>query len=412
MSLRERLRHLDPQGRALPDRPRPVAPHRRATGTVTAFDLREVHCAADQVHGDVVLDPNRVDARALGSLAKTAGLARYPVDGWVFLDTETTGLNGGAGTVAFLIGLGAFEGDHFVVRQYVMRDYPEEPAMLAAVDARLQQCTVLVTYNGKSFDVPLLRDRFVMHRRHWPLEATPHVDLLHTVRRVWRPRLRDASLGTVERHLFGLGRQDDLPGAQIPGQYFRALREQNAALLDPILEHNATDILSLAALAVCVSAVGRDPLHAPAVELEDLVHVGRTLEAADQADARAQAAACYARAAESPVAETAEDARWRLARLAKRRADWPAAEQLWQQLLSAEWSLAFSALEELAKLYEHRRKDFAAAEGWCRRALDRLERTGTFTSGAPAKLAEWEARFAHRLARVTARRARARRRSQ
>lgn len=404
MTLRDRLRQLDPQGRGLPEVPRRANAHGAAAPAADPFALREHWCTPGGAHGDVPLDPARIDAVALSTVGKTPGLNQHPLERWLFLDTETTGLSGGAGTVAFLVGLGRFEDERFVVRQYLMRDFPEEPAMLAGVEAAMQTAEVLVTYNGKTFDIPLLRTRFVMHRRRWPLDGAPHLDLLHTVRRVWRPRLRDASLHTVERGVLGVEREDDLPGALIPEQYFRALREQMPDLLDPILDHNRLDILSLAALAVRVSAVGRDPLHAPAVETEDLVHVGRALEHAGSAAARAQAVACYARAAESPVAETAEDATWRLAMLAKRQADWSEAERLWQVLLTAEWSLAVRALEELAKLHEHRRRDLHAAERWCRQALERLERARR-AYGAAETLRAWERRFGHRLARVLRRRA-------
>ena len=398
MSLRDRLRQLDPQGRALPSAPRPAPPAARYDDPFAQH--RYAH-GDGAPHGDVVLDAAALDPAAVARVAKTPEAAAHFVASWVFLDTETTGLSGGAGTVAFLVGLGAFEGGRFVVRQYLMRDYPEEPAMLAAVADALRGAAVLVTYNGKTFDVPLLRDRFIMHRRRWPLEAAPHVDLLHTVRRLWRPRLGGASLALAEAELFGVARVDDLPGSLIPGQYFRAVREQNLELLEPVLEHNRLDILSLAALALRVSAVGLDPLGAPGVQVEDLVHVGRTLEA----EAAHDAVACYARAAESDLAETAEDARWRLAMLAKRQADWPEAARQWQRLLHADWPLAVAALEELAKLSEHRRKDLGAAEQWCRRALDRLDRARTLHA-APDAATAWQARFTHRLTRVVRRRAR------
>ena len=405
MSLRDKLRQLDPAGRALPDTPRPRKAYTGAVWADGEFELREHVQGRETPHGDVRLDPDAINPAAVACLARTPEVAAHPVDRWVFLDTETTGLSGGAGTVAFLVGLGMFEAGSFVVRQYLMRDYPEEPAMLAAVGKVLREAPVLVTYNGKTFDVPLLCDRFTMHRRRWPAAKAAHLDLLHTARRIWRPRLGSASLGTIEHGVFGVERVDDLPGSLIPGQYFRALREQTPELLEPILAHNVTDILSLAALAVRVSAVGENPLAAPGLEEEDLVYVGRSLEAGAHGDATHRAAACYERAAASCVAETADDAVWRLAMMAKRRSDWDAAETQWRRLVEAEWSMALAALEELAKLCEHRRKDFAAAAQWCRRALQRVERTRRRARTADVCDA-WEERFTHRLSRVDRRRRR------
>lgn len=401
MTLREKLRRLDPAGRRAAAGPLPVAP---VSTYDDPFALRTYTHNTESPHGEVWLQPAALDAEALAHITRTAGLAGVPPADWLFLDTETTGLNGGAGTVAFLVGLGRFDADRFVVRQYLMRDYPEEPAMLGAVEAAVADAGAVVTYNGKSFDVPLLRDRFALQRRRWPLEPVPHVDLLHTVRRLWRPRLRDGSLSTVERRLLGFERVNDLPGALVPERYFRALREQRPDLLDDVLEHNLHDILSLAALAVLATEVGRDPLRASAIEPEDLLHVGRTFERAGDA-AYARAAACYAAAADSPVAEAAIDARCRLALLAKRQGNWSEAERVWRGLLEAEWPVAITALEELAKMCEHRTKDLAGAERWCRCALERLERAGRLRGRDP-EVQQWEQRFAYRLRRVAARRTR------
>jgi len=286
------------------------------------------------------------------------------------------------------------------VRQYLMRDYPEETAMLAAVLEELAAASVLVTYNGKSFDIPLLRDRTVLQRRRWPCEAIPHVDLLHAVRRVWRPRLGGAALTHVEAHILGYERPDDLPGWLVPERFFQASREANPTLLEAVLEHNRYDILSLAALTVRASQVGRNPLSTPGVEIEDLVHIGRSLESSGAIIVRERAAACYERAAASPSAETAATALWRRALLAKRQADWATAERLWEELVPMEWSLAVAALEELAKCAEHRHRQPWRAAEWCHEALRRIERA-RLRGEAEGKLAHWEDRFVYRLSRVS-----------
>jgi uncharacterized protein YprB with RNaseH-like and TPR domain len=149
----------------------------------------------------------------------------------VFFDTETTGLSGGTGTYAFLIGLGTIEPDRVVVRQYVMRDYDEELALLEAVGNQLAQHDALVTYNGKSFDVPLIETRFIASRR--PLDVIPpaHLDLLHPTRRLLRGQLDRCALSDVERAVLGFRRFEDLPSWMIPSVYFQFVREGDARLL-------------------------------------------------------------------------------------------------------------------------------------------------------------------------------------
>ena len=128
----------------------------------------------------------------------------------LFLDAETTGLAGGTGTYAFLVGAGWVEGDTLVVAQYFMRDLDEEPALLAALRPRLEEASVVVTFNGTGFDLPLLETRFILGRSRWP--ALPHVDLLWPARRVWSRRFADCRLGTLERDVLGVTRDADVPG--------------------------------------------------------------------------------------------------------------------------------------------------------------------------------------------------------
>ncbi|NCB05689.1 MAG: hypothetical protein EOM69_09240, partial [Clostridia bacterium] len=137
----------------------------------------------------------------------------------VFLDTETTGLSGGAGTLAFLVGLGHIENGRFVVRQYLMRDYGEEPYMLSAVADALSRFRMLVTFNGKSFDAPLLRSRLLINRISAGCVPALHADVLYPSRRVWKLRLGSCTLGRLEEAVLGVHREDDLPGAQVPQAY-------------------------------------------------------------------------------------------------------------------------------------------------------------------------------------------------
>src|SRR5437870_1746133 len=157
--------------------------------------------------------------------------------GLLFLDTETTGLAGGTGTYTFLVGVGRLDGDRFIVEQYFMRDFDEEPALLAALVPLLEQAAGVVTFNGSAFDLPLLETRFVLARRRWP-PRLPHLDLLRPARRVFAPRCADCRLTTLEREVLGLEREDDVPGALIPTLYFDFLRSRRAAPLSRVFDHN------------------------------------------------------------------------------------------------------------------------------------------------------------------------------
>src|SRR6185312_2978496 len=150
-------------------------------------------------------------ARVDGEIGDAGGL--------LFLDTETTGLAGGTGTYAFLVGAALIEDGRVVVHQYFMRDFDEEPALLAALEPLLTRASAVVTYNGAGFDLPLLETRFVLGRRRWPA-SLPHLDLLKPARRVWTGWLSDCRLATLESTVLGLAREDDVPGAFIPLIYF------------------------------------------------------------------------------------------------------------------------------------------------------------------------------------------------
>src|SRR3989442_3322179 len=163
----------------------------------------------------------------LSAVARAAAPARDP-RGLLFLDTEATGLAGGTGTYAFLVGVGHLDGDRVVVAQYFMRDFDEEPALLAALVPLLEQAAGVVTFNGSGFDLPLLETRFVLARRRWPA-LLPHLDLLRPARRVFTARCAACLLTTLEREVIGVVREDDVPTALIPALYFDFLRSRRAA---------------------------------------------------------------------------------------------------------------------------------------------------------------------------------------
>ncbi len=325
--------------------------------------------AVDHRHGAQPLLAAREAAPAALALLSRAGGA--PADGrrLLYLDTETTGLAGGTGTYAFLVGVGFFDGADFEVRQFFMRDLDEEPALLTALEEMFRQFDGFVTYNGSGFDLPLLETRFVLARRRFPGEAF-HVDLLGPARRLWSARLADCRLGTVEQHVLRFIRADDLPGALIPSVYFEYLRRKRPDELPRVFEHNRHDILSLAALTGWVAdAVVRAPV--PDLGAEALAGLGRLLEATEPE----RSLACYRMALEGGLRTPfRERLLLRLAHGEKRRARWDEARALWEAAARAPRDFDPRPWEEIAKVHEHRRRDLTAARVVVEQALDLARR--------------------------------------
>jgi uncharacterized protein YprB with RNaseH-like and TPR domain len=270
-----------------------------------------------------------------------------------FIDTETTGLSGGAGTAAFLVAVGFIEGDAFIVRQYFMRDFHEERALIRAVESDLERFDTIVSFNGKQFDVPLLESRFRLQRRVFRQTAR-HLDMLHPGRRLWKARLESCSLQSLERGVMGFHREDDIPGAFIPERYFEYLRRKDGRLMVQVLEHNLQDIVSLAALTGEALAMVSEPGAFPE-DAFDVLSLGRVLERADL-DERSEEA--YRAIAETGVGRARVDATVRLAYRAKARKNHDEAERLWRVAVELASAIAH---RELAMLLEHTRKDKAEA---------------------------------------------------
>ena len=326
----------------------------------------DTHC--EDFKGGLPLTRVRtLSADAVRVLAGDRTLAGFDLTTAVFLDTETTGLSGGAGTAAFLVGLGWLEGDRFVIRQYLMRDYHEEAALLAEVSRELKRFEHLVTFNGRSYDVPLLESRFRLNRDRWPMEDARHLDLLHPARRLWKLRLESCRLVKLEADLLGVIRHEDVPGDQIPQIWFDYLRTRDARALARVLEHNRLDILSLAGLAVLACQwVEDDHAHDP----RDVYSLARVLERAEQFDRSEEH---YRRALDGPLpTEVRVETLMRLASRARRRGDDDAALAFWEDAAShGDWR----AWRALAVHHEHRRRDAAAALAAVENGLARLDRT-------------------------------------
>lgn len=290
----------------------------------------------------------------------------------LFLDTETTGLSGGAGTVAFLIGLGKIQNGTLVVYQYLMPAYSAEPMLLERLAECAQGCDTVVTFNGKSFDVPLLISRHIMNRMDCPVKDMRHMDLIHPARRAWKLRLKDCSLDNLEEKTLSIRRERDLPGSEVPERYFSFLKTGDVSLLTDVVEHNRQDVATLAALLVRLADVYAAP--AEQTSLLDVFSMGKALE--KQGETR-EACKCYRLAAQSRTltdvsrlsdAKCAPMANRNLSLLLRRSGEKNEAEQVWLEMIRRRHMGAFPYVE-LAKLREHRDRDYGEALALSERAI-------------------------------------------
>lgn len=280
----------------------------------------------------------------------------------LYLDTETTGL-GGSGTVAFLVGMGYLTDDGFEVHQFLMRDYPEEKFLLQHVSAGLERFDVLCTFNGSTFDVPLLESRFLMNRMSRDALDLPHIDLLRLARRLWKLRLGRCNLGRLEEVILGQPRTDDLPGSEVPQRYFTYLKTGQIELLDDVLRHNAQDIASLCVLLNHMAGLYEHPERIRFSE--DVYAMGRALEKGKHTE---NARRCYRLARPGRMGDSAGIA---LAHSYRRGGETEEAARIWREMIDSRRG-GVTPYIELAKYEEHIRKDIPAALRLTEQALSLL----------------------------------------
>ena len=319
---------------------------------------------SDYHHG---LTPLRISVplATIAQWARDARLADLPLESFAFLDTETSGLAGGTGTYAFLVGVGRFEGLTFRLAQFFMRDPSEEAALLEGLMDFLAPCSALVTFNGKAFDAPLLVTRYSMHSLPVPFKDFAHLDLLPLARRLWRDRLPSRALKYLEENILAAPRTtDEVPGYEIPYLYFDYLRTGNAAPLKGVFYHNAMDVVALAALLNHMASILHAPFDGQVQHGLDFIALAKLFEDLDR---REEAARLYERGLQAGVSEADFGAAvQRLSALQRRRGDLDSAVALWQKAATEGHVYAHV---ELAKYYEHQRHDTAAALQWTRRAM-------------------------------------------
>jgi tetratricopeptide (TPR) repeat protein len=291
-----------------------------------------------------------------------------PCSKWCFLDTETTGLAGGSGTYAFLIGVGSTTPRGFVIRQFFMRDFGEEPSVLRALDEYLKQFDVLITYNGRTYDQPLLETRYRMTRQRPPFARMEHLDLLFGARRLWNLRFDSCRLVELESQILGVERQGDLAGELIPYVYFDYLRTREIFRLVPIFHHNAIDILTLACLTAIVPRAFHAPGEATFSHGAEMIGLARWWRQAEQYET---ALALLRRALDRDLPdELMFRSMWDVAALEKKLGRPEAALGMLTELAASSNPWRASALVELAKHYEHRERNYSMALEMTRSALE------------------------------------------
>lgn len=316
----------------------------------------------------------------LTRLAKASKVGSVPAR-LVFYDTETTGLGTGAGTFPFLHALGQFEEDELVLYQYFLTDYGAEGAMLDAIHHRHFdfENTAVVTFNGKSFDWPLLKNRMILHRKSFSREPG-QIDLLHPSRRLWKKSLDRVNLTGVENYVLGLTRTEDLPGKEAPARYFAYLEHRDPHLVEPVFEHNATDVCSLVSLTSVIADTLNGVL--PVEHSSEYVALGRWF---DEWQEHEQAERCFLAAATSTDADWT--ALWLYSLHSKRFGDWDEAVRTWLEMVERyPWSSL--PLVELAKNAEHQQRDYSQAEKYTLEALERVRTTNRLVSNQLDKIAQ------------------------
>ena len=319
-------------------------------------------------------------------------ISQIKIDEFIFFDTETSGLSGGTGTFAFLIGAGRFEEDCFHLIQYFLRDPIEEAAQLHALSEFVGSKQGIVTFNGKTFDVPLLNSRYTINSDLSPFKTLAHIDLLPLARSLWRDRLPSRKLTELERHILGFQRtREDVPGWMVPSLYFDYIKNGDARPIKSVFYHNAMDIISMVALLNYITIMLSNPVDNSVREGIDLVALGRIFQNIGHFDT---AADLYAYALERNLPPLIlRKALFYWSYMEKRRENLSTAIKLWEQAAAEKEIFAHI---ELAKYYEHRTKDYLQAVFWTQAAL-KLVNSKTFSRFDKQ---QFRPEIEHRLARL------------
>ncbi len=323
----------------------------------------------DHRHGEILLNLIwECDPSIFRLVGNDESLSHFDLRKTIFIDTETTGLAGGVGTLPFMVGMGYFTDEGFQVEQLLMRDYDEEYAVLWAVQNRLQNSEMLISYNGKCYDMNILSSRFTLARMENSAVDLPHLDLLFSVRRLWRRRISDCSLSNVERSVLGFFRENDIPSYLIPNLYFNYLRSRDGRLLEPVFSHNRWDIVTLVVLTALIGQIYQYP-QAYLKHPLDLLSLGKAFGNMFRLN---EAVVCFREALNYPgESEECEEILRLLGFSLKRQGEWDHAVKVWEHLVKS-YPHRISAYEELAKYFEHWIRDIERAMEVVQQALEQI----------------------------------------
>ncbi len=323
--------------------------------------------ALDARYGSISVGEGlKISGHILACLSREPEFEDLDLSTALFFDLETTGLSGGTGTIPFNIGLGYYRDDKFWVGQYFLSELASERQMLEDFSLLLEDMDFksIVTFNGKTFDVPLLETRFILHRMPFKLDGLPHLDFLFPARNFWKHKYDNCRLSYLAREVLATGRDDDIPSSEVPWRYFQYLQTGNYDLIEPVLYHNAEDILSLLGLVVLGASILSEDPEACSADAMDFFGAAKVMEKVGQTE---KAADFYQRALNGSLShEVGLSTRRRLATQYKRGEKWDKAVSLWTEMTESEEAsgdLLYS-LRELSMYYEHRAKIFDRAHGF------------------------------------------------
>jgi uncharacterized protein YprB with RNaseH-like and TPR domain len=328
------------------------------------FQFTENQYSLDVHYGKIILSAGlKISGHILACLSQDPEFEDIDLSTALFLDLETTGLSGGTGTVPFNIGMGYFRDDKFLVGQYFLSELAAEAQMIQDLARFLEEHDFqsVVTFNGKSFDIPLLETRFILHRIPFRLAGLPHLDFLFPARSLWKHKVESCRLSFLAHEILATGREEDIPSAEVPWRYFQYLQNRDFELIEPVLYHNSEDILSLLGLVILGAAILSDDPESCEIDAMDFFGAGKVLEKIGHNE---KAADYYSRALDGALSEEIGlSTRRRLASQYKRSQQWDKALPLWKEMTDSEFASSdlLYSLRELSMYFEHREKDFREA---------------------------------------------------
>ena len=362
LSVKEKLERLINLTGAKKEKPSPQKPSEPTPREPLLF-LENPYPLETRYGKTRLADGLSIKGEVLYYLSKDESFTDLDLSSALFIDLETTGLAGGTGTVAFLVGMGYYRDNRFRVAQFFLGELGEEERMIKDLGRFFKEMDFqsVITYNGKAFDVPLLETRFIMHRQPYALTALPHLDLLFSARSLWKHKHESCRLFHLAQQIVEADRAEDIPAAEIPYRYFDYLRSGDYSLIEPILYHNQEDILSLLGLTIAAAklfAAGQLPEVGEEIDAMDLIGVGKVFESAGEVEKSVE---FFERGlAGNLPEELAVTIKRKLSYRFKQSADWEKAVSLWQDLSSVEDQLF--CYRELAMYFEHKAKNLDEAK--------------------------------------------------